>query len=403
MKEEIDAIFRTESPYALATLFRILGEFDLAEDTLQQAFVSALEKWPVEGIPNNPRAWLISTARNKAIDQIRRNQRLVQGLEVADKASYTEQKYEDLANEEIEDDLLRMIFMCCHPVLSIETQVALTLREVCGLETPEVARAFLLSETTLAQRLVRAKAKLKDARTTFIVPDTEELPSRILGVLRVIYLIFNEGYYASSGETLTRVELSNEAIRLAEMLCKLLPQAEVFGLTALMCFSESRREARSKNGEIVLLEDQDRSLWNKDLIALGNAYLERSVSLDANGYYSLQAAISAEHTNASKTDWRRVVDLYDRLYLLSPSPIIRLNRAVAVAMSNSVEEGLSEISELVLGELKGYGLAHAAQADLLRRLGQKQEAKEAYKNALDLTHLAPEKRFLQKRIDEMSI
>jgi RNA polymerase sigma-70 factor (ECF subfamily) len=405
VQREIEEVFRIESRYALATLFRILGEFHLAEDALQEAFASALEKWPKEGIPGNPRGWLISTARFKAIDQLRRQRRLVHSSDVVGDLPYISEEFDALTDDKIEDDLLRLIFMCCHPGLSIEAQVALTLREVCGLSTGEVARAFLVPEATMAQRMVRAKAKLKQSGAAFEVPSTDELPARLASVLRVIYLVFNEGYYASSGESLTSPELSAEALRLGELLCVLMPRSEVFGLTALMCLSESRRAARTQKGEIVLLEDQDRGRWDRGLIEAGNGYLSRAWDAGVPGAYALQAAIAAEHANAplsGQADWARVVELYDQLDGVSPSPVVKLNRAVAVAMDGHLDRGLGIIEGLLQGGgLEAYGLAHAAKADLLRRSGRWAEARDSYKAALELTTLEPERRFLERRIAEI--
>lgn len=398
-------MFRSESRYVLATLIRTLGDFHLAEEALQEAFAIAAEKWPREGIPGNQRSWLVSTARFKAIDRIRRERKVVNGLEAADFGSTTSQEIDQIVEERIEDDLLRLIFICCHPVLPIEAQVALTLREVCGLSTGEIARAFLLSEPTMAQRISRAKSKLRESGAILEAPPRSDLEARLASVLRVVYLVFNEGYYASSGESLTSEELSGEAIRLGDLLSQLLPHPEVLGLNALMCLSESRRKARERDGEIILLEDQDRSTWNKDLIEAGNRYLAQSQSLGRSGNYTLQALIAAEHANArlySATNWSRIVQLYGQLDALSPSPVVKLNLAVALAMSGQIGEGLQLIDGLIeSGELGSYGLAHAARGDLLRRQGYSAEAKAAYVRALELARMSPEQRFLRKRIEEL--
>ncbi|MEQ1933619.1 MAG: RNA polymerase sigma factor, partial [Fimbriimonadaceae bacterium] len=388
-----------------ATLIRILGDFHSAEEALQEAYAIAAEKWPREGIPGNPRSWLVSTARFKAIDRIRRESKVANGLESVEHFSSNSAEIAEIVEERIPDDLLRLIFICCHPVLPIEAQVGLTLREVCGLSTGEIARAFLLSEPTMAQRISRAKSKLRESGAILESPASNELESRLASVLRVIYLVFNEGYYASSGESLTSSDLSAEAIRLGELLSRLLPHSEVFGLNALMCLSESRRTAREHDGEIVLLDDQDRSAWDRELIAAGNDSLVNSQSLGPPGYYTLQALIAAEHANSATsaaTNWTRIVQLYDQLDLLMPSPVVRLNRAVAVAMSGRIEDGLHQITDLIeSGGLHGYGLAHAARGDLLRRQGRMEEAKPAYNQALSLAQMAPEKRFLRKRIGEI--
>lgn len=401
---EIDRLFRAESRYALATLIRILGDFDLAEESLQEAFAIAAQKWPLEGVPSNPRSWLVSTARFKAIDRLRRDQRVTHGLEAVELATTTPEEIDHIVAERIGDDLLRLIFICCHPLLTIEAQVALTLREVCGLSTEEIARAFLVPVPTMAQRISRAKSKLREAGAILEAPTGNELDARLASVLRVIYLVFNEGYYASSGESLTSADLSGEAIRVGELLSKLMPHSEVFGLNALMCLSESRRTAREKGGEIVLLEDQDRSAWDRGLIAAGNAYLARAQALGPLGHYCIQALIAAEHANApssAATDWARIVRLYDQLDSQAPSPVVKLNRAVALAMSGQIEAGLQQVTALIESDLRGYGLAYAARGDLLRRLGRASEAKAAYGLALDLAQMSPEKRFLQKRIGEL--
>jgi len=403
--ETVDAIYRAESRRVFATLVRLLGDFDLAEEALHDAFRAALEQWPREGVPANPRAWLVSAGRFKAIDGIRRNARfdpLEEGHEeiagTDDSASW--------AADEIEDDRLRLIFTCCHPALQPDAQVALTLREVCGLTTEEIAQAFLTAAPTLAQRIVRAKAKIRDAKIPYRVPSQADLPERLESVLRVIYLVFNEGYSASAGATLTRHDLSGEAIRLTRLLVELLTEPEAIGLLALMLLHESRRAARaSPTGDLILLEDQDRSLWNRDLIAEGRALVERALASRRIGPYTLQAAISAVHAvspNASATDWAQIVGLYDVLASVEFSPVIELNRAVAVAMRDGPEAGLGLINAILArGELADYRLAHAARADLCRRLGKTADARASYERALELTRGEPEQRFLQRRLAEL--
>jgi RNA polymerase sigma-70 factor (ECF subfamily) len=404
-REKIDAVYRSESRLIFATLIRLLGDFDLAEEALHDAFRAALEQWPRDGVPANPRAWLVSTSRFKAIDAIRRRARLQplpddidERLLAADPAAWE--------NENLEDDRLRLIFTCCHPALSPEAQVAMTLREVCGLTTEEVARAFLTAPPTVAQRIVRAKAKIRDARIPYQVPSPSDLPDRLDTVLRVIYLVFNEGYSASSGASLTRADLSGEAIRVARLLMELLPEPEVIGLLALMLLQESRRAARtSPSGDLVLLEDQDRSLWNREFITEGLALLEHALASTPVGPYTIQAAIAAVHSNAPNsalTDWTQIVALYDVLLRANPSPVIELNRAVAVAMRDGPEAGLSLIDTILAsGKLKNYHLAHAARADLCRRLGRVAEARTSYQQALSLTQQEPERRFLERRLREL--
>jgi RNA polymerase sigma-70 factor (ECF subfamily) len=407
IRQSVDALYRSESRRILASLIRLLGDFDLAEDALHDSFKAAVQQWPEEGVPDKPLAWLVSTGRFKAIDAIRRRARFD-----ASQAILAEQLNADTADpmtsndENIEDNRLRLIFTCCHPVLTPEARVALTLREVCGLTTEQIAHAFLTTPSTLAQRIVRAKAKIRDARIPYQVPSPNELPARLQGVLQVIYLVFNEGYSASSGMSLTRADLSGEAIRLGRLLAELLPEPEVVGLLALMLLQESRRAARSSpQGDIILLEDQNRPLWNRDYIAKGKALVERALSSRPFGSYTLQAAIAAVHaeaTSASATDWARIVALYDMLVRAEPSPVVELNRAVAVAMRDSPEAGLKLLEEILArGDLADYHLAHAARADLCRRLGRTLEARSSYKRALALTQQEPERRFLKRRLAEM--
>ncbi len=406
-RETVDTVYRSESRRIFATLIRLLGDFDLAEDALHDAFRAALERWPTEGVPANPRAWLISTGRFKAIDAMRRRLRFD-----ASQSAITEQLYADtgsvapLDDESVEDDQLRLIFTCCHPSLPSEARTALTLREVCGLTTEEIARAFLASPSTLAQRIVRAKAKIRDARIPYKVPSPTELPERLDTVLQVIYLVFNEGYSASSGESLTRSDLSGEAIRLGRLLLELLPEPEVMGLLALMLLQESRRAARvSPTGDLILLEDQDRSRWNRERIAEGLTLVERALSSRRFGPYALQAAIAAVHaeaTDAAATDWAQIVTLYSLLARVEPSPVVELNRAVAVAMRDGPEAGLKLIDAILArGDLADYHLVHAARADLCRRLGRTADARFSYERALALTQQAPERRFLQQRLSDL--
>ncbi len=403
----LDNLYRTESRRVLATLIRLLGDFDLAEDALHDAFRAALEQWARDGVPANPRAWLVSTGRFKAIDQLRRRARAETPLEpLAEQLIASPSHEQDLDKLQVEDDRLRLIFTCCHPALSPEARVALTLREVCDLATEEIAHAFLTRPSTLAQRIVRAKAKIRDARIPFEVPSQNELPDRLDAVLSVIYLVFNEGYYASSGETVTRPDLSNEAIRLGRLLMDLLPEPEVAGLLAQMLLHESRRRARtSPTGDLVLLEDQDRSLWNRDLIAEGQALVERAWSSRRIGPYTLQASIAAVHAEAptaAATDWAEIVGLYGVLMRASPSPVVELNRAVAVAMRDGPAAGLELIDAILArGELSDYPLAHSARAELSRRLGKVADARIAYERALALTHQEPERRFLERRLAEL--
>ncbi len=400
--EIIGGLYHRESRRVLATLIRLLGDFDLAEDALHEAFRAAMEQWPKEGIPANARAWLVSTGRFKAIDRIRRQARLDTPLEAIEEPGSLAGDPARQEEESIQDDRLRLIFTCCHPALSPEARTAMTLREVCGLTTEEIARAYLMTPASLAQRIVRAKSKIREAKIPYEVPGPRELPERLHAVLQVVYLVFNEGYSASSGESVTRVDLSDEAIRLGRLLADLLPTAEVQGLLALMLLHESRRMARTDpHGDVILLEDQDRSRWHPDLIGEGLARVEAALRSGQSGPYTLQAAIAAVHAEAKtaeQTDWPQIVALYDRLLDLEPSPVIRLNRAVAVAMRDGPAAGLALIDRLG-GEddLSGYFWFFAAKADLYRRLGEAEAADAAYQRALELTRLEPERRYLQKR------
>ena len=405
ISEKLAAIYSSDSRRILATLIRLVGDFDIAEDALHEGFKAALEKWPSEGVPANPIAWLISAGRFKAIDSLRRVARLNSSQDAIAEQLYRSDTDPD-DDESIEDDRLRLIFTCCHPALPPEARLALTLREVCGLTTEEIARAFLTAPSTLAQRIVRAKAKIRDAHIPYQVPPPAELPERLDTVLQVVYLVFNEGYYASSGAALTRSDLTGEAIRLGRLLLELLPDPEVIGLLALMLLQESRRIARtSPAGELILLEDQDRTLWNRDQITEGKNLVERALASNKFGPYAVQAAIAAVHADAAApadTNWSRIVRLYDMLLHAQSSPVIELNRAVAVAMRDGPEIGLALIDGILArGELLDYHLSHAARADLCRRLGRTGEARISYERAIQLSQLEPERRFLQRRLQAL--
>lgn len=405
--ESLDTLYRTESRRVLATLIRLLGDFDLAEEALHEAFRAALEQWPAEGMPANPRAWLVSTGRFKGIDAIRRRAKFESPLDtLTDTQIPAAPAEEGEAEEPIQDDRLRLIFTCCHPALAPEARSALTLREVCGLTTEAIARAFLAAPSAIAQRIVRAKAKIRDARIPYEVPLAAELPDRLDTVLQVLYLVHNEGYSASSGESLTRPDLSGEAIRLGRLLKELLPVPEVLGLLALMLLQESRRAARtSGGGDLILLADQDRDLWNRAYILEGSALVTQALRSRRAGPYALQAAIAATHAQApsnAATDWSRIVGFYDLLARIDPSPVIGLNRAVAVAMRDGPSAGLALIDQILeQGHLANYHLAHAARADLCRRMGMVAEARAAYGTALALARQDPERRFLERRLNEL--
>ncbi|HXF77262.1 MAG TPA: RNA polymerase sigma factor [Usitatibacter sp.] len=409
IRETVDRIYRAESRRVLATLIRQLGDFDVAEEALHEAFVAAVEAWPGEGVPENPRAWLITTGRNKAIDRLRRRAKWEADVEDADALaeSIADPSGDSGENEGVEDDRLRLIFTCCHPALAEEAQVALTLREVCGLTTEEIAHAHLVPAPTVAQRIVRAKGKIRDARIPYEVPGRGELSGRLASVLRVIYLVFNEGYYASSGESLTRVDLSGEAIRLGRLLVELLPEPEALGLLALMQLHDSRRAARtSADGDIVLLPEQDRTLWDRAQIEEATRLVDGAIASRRFGPYTVQAAIAAVHaqaTAAELTDWSEIVALYDVLMGMTPGPVVELNRAVALSMRDGPRAGAEAIEALLArGELDGYHLAHAARGDMYRRLGDAAQARASYERALTLARQASERRFLERRIAELA-
>ncbi len=409
VRAEIDKLYRKDSRRIFATLIRLLGDFDRAEEALADAFRAAMEKWPAEGIPQNPGSWLVSAGRFKSIDKQRREKRFDH---LEDRPDVAESLTDDSAApdalpELLEDDRLRLVFTCCHPAIAPDAQVALTLREVCGLTTEEIAAAFLTPAPTLAQRIVRAKNKIRDANIPFEVPAREQLAGRLDSVLRVVYLVFNEGYMASSGEAPTRADLSGEAIRLCRLILELLPEPEVRGLLALMLLHESRRETRhTASGEVILLDDQDRSRWNRALIAEGAELVRAALSSQNFGPYSVQAAIAAVHAespSSGETDWNEIVGLYDLLLRITPSPVIELNRGVAVAMRDGFDAGLAEVDRLLAaGKLSSYSLAHAARADFLRRLGRHGEARQSYARAIELTAQGPARRFLERRVAELT-
>jgi RNA polymerase sigma-70 factor (ECF subfamily) len=405
VRQAVDGLYRSESRRVLATLIRLLGDFALAEEAMHDAFVAAVEHWPTHGIPEQPRAWLVSTGRFKAIDGLRRRARFDASL--GELARRIEAASREVGGDEsVEDDRLRLVFTCCHPALPPDAQVALTLREVCGLTTEEIARAFLATPSTVAQRIVRAKGKIRDAKIPYQVPSVAELPGRLDTVLHVVYLVFNEGYSASSGHSLTRQDLSSEAIRLGRLLVELLPEPEAIGLLALMLLHESRRAARATlDGELVLLDAQDRARWDRTLIAEGLALVERALASRRFGPFTIQAAIAAVHAEApyaGDTDWPQIAGLYDVLVRADPSPVVELNRAAAVAMRDGPAAGLALVDAILArGQLVDYHLAHSARADLCRRLGLVDAARTAYRRALELTRLEPERRFLERRLREL--
>lgn len=402
---DLDPIYQAESRHVLATLIRLLGDFELAEDALQEAFLAAAEQWPREGMPRNPRSWLISAGRFQAIDSVRRRVRYDASLKrLAHQSLWSEELNVDL--NYIADDDLRLIFLCCHPALSLDAQVALTLREACGLTTEEIAQAFVAKPSAIAQRIVRAKTKIRDAGIAYDLPSREELPHRLRGVLHVIYLLFNEGYEASSGPSLVRVDLCGEAIRLAQLIAEILPEAEIYGLLALMMFHHARRRARTgPSGELILLADQDRSTWDRSEISQADAYLKRALVPGRMGRYACEASIAQVHVAARRpeeTDWARIVQLYDTLLEIEPSPIIELNRAAAIAMRDGPAAGLALMDAIVArGALSDYRFAHAARADMYRRVGRVEEARSAYAQALALTQQEAERRYIAARISEL--
>ncbi len=408
MRDTVDAVYRSESRRILATLIRLLGDFDLAEEALHDAFMAAMAQWPRDGVPANPRTWLVSAGRFTAIDRMRKRARFDASLgELAERLELEARQVPDPADAPadagVDDDRLRLVFTCCHPALTPDARLALTLREVCGLTTEEIARAFLSAPPTIAQRIVRAKGKIRDARIPYQIPARADLPDRLDSVLHVVYLVFNEGYAASSGESLTRHDLSAEAIRLGRLLVELLPEPEAVGLLALMLLHESRRAARaSADGEVVLLDDQDRSLWDRGQIAEGTTLVERALSSRRFGPYTLQAAIAAVHAEAptaAATDWQQIAGLYDVLLRTEPSPVVELNRAAAIAMRDGPAAGLALIDGILArGDLADYALAHSARADLCRRLGRRDEARASYERALALTRQEPQRRFLARRL-----
>ena len=408
VRRAVDAVYRTDSRRVLATLIRLLGDFDLAEEAMHDAFTAAVEQWPRDGIPANPRAWLVSTGRFKTINAMRKRARFDASLtEIAERLEAAARETGGHGEESVDDDRLRLIFTCCHPALTPDSQIALTLREVCGLTTEEIAHAFFTSPSTVAQRIVRAKAKIRDAGIPYQVPGLTALADRLDSVLHVVYLAFNEGYFASSGESLTRHDLSGEAIRLGRLLIELLPEPEAVGLLALMLLHESRRAARtSPSGELILLADQDRSLWGREQIAEGSALVKRALTLRRLGPYTLQAAIAAVHAEAkaaASTDWKQIVGLYDILVRADPAPVVELNRAAAVAMRDGPLAGLTIIDAILArGDLADYLHAHSARADLCRRLGRVDEARASYQRALGLTRQEPERRFLERRLRELA-
>jgi RNA polymerase sigma-70 factor, ECF subfamily len=404
--EKLEAIYHAEYRRVLATLIRLLNDFDLAEDAVHDAFTAALQQWPKEGVPANPGAWLVSTGRFKAIDAMRRRARFDASLAGLAEQLDLQSNDDPVSESAINDDQLRLVFTCCHPALSPDARMALTLREICGLTTEEIARAFLSTPPTIAQRIVRAKAKIRDAKIPYQIPSQSDLPERLDTVLHVVYLVFNEGYFASSGNSLTRSDLSGEAIRLGRLLLELLPDPEVMGLLALMLLHESRRHARStSSGEVILLADQDRSLWNHEQITEGSNLVQQALASRRIGRYTVQAAIAAVHAGASdsdSTDWNQIVTFYDVLQRVDPSPVVELNRAVAIAMRDGPAAGLAIVDDLLAGEeLSQYHLAYAARADFCRRLGRKAEAREAYERAFALTQQEPERRFYQRRLNEL--